>query len=137
MDAVHIQTDGVRSMISRPVFGQKESKFVYDACFGVAKEALSSGYLVFLDGTFMRDEYRSEARNRLRRYYARVDTVWVDCFLKTALDRNSSREDPIPQEKVEGMHSGFQAPMRALKVDSSFIDPAAAAQMVVEALRLP
>lgn len=135
-DSIHIQTDGVRAMLPHPVFGQKESQFVYDACYGIAKEALRAGYLVVIDGTFMREEYRSEARNRLRRYCARIDTVWVDCTLKTALKRNSLRDVPIPPEKLEGIHAGFQEPKRALRIDSSSLAPDAAAKRVAKALRL-
>lgn len=135
-NAMHIQTDAVRAMLSHPVFGQKESQFVYDICYGIAKEALRAGYLVLLDATFMRNEYRSEARNRLRRYCTRIDTVWIDCTLKTALERNSLRESPIPPEKLEGIHSGFENPKRALRIDSSTIAPEAAARRVASALRL-
>jgi predicted kinase len=136
VNAIHIQTDDVRAMLPRPVFGQAESKFVYDACYAVAKEALRVGYLVLLDATFMRDEYRSEARRRLRRYYARADVVWVDCDLATALHRNSLRDTPIPPEKLEGIHSGFQQPKGALRVDSAGLAPDAAATRVVRTLRL-
>lgn len=123
-------------MLSHPVFGQKESQFIYDSCYGIAKEALRAGYLVVLDGTFMRDEYRSEARNRLRRYCTRIDTVWVDCAINTALERNSLRDTPIPPEKLRGIHAGFQKPKRALRVDSSALAADAAAALVVKALRL-
>lgn len=135
-DSIHIQTDDIRDMLPRPVFDQKESRFVYDACYGVARAALRGGYLVLLDGTFMRDEYRSEARARLRRYFSRMDVVWVDCTLKTALERNSLRKSPIPPEKVEGIHTGFQAPRRAVRVDSSRVQPMAAARQVAQTLRL-
>lgn len=135
-DSVHIQTDAVRAMLTHPAFSQKESQFVYDACYGVAREALRAGYLVVLDGTFMRDEYRSEARQRLRRHCSRIDTIWVHCALETALQRNSLREAPIPPEKLEGIHSGFQVPKRALRVDSSLLTPEAAAEQVTRFLLL-
>jgi predicted kinase len=134
-NAMHIQTDAVRAMLSHPVFGLKESQFVYEVCYDIAKEALRAGYLVLLDATFMRDEYRSEARNRLRRYCTRIDTVWVDCTLKTALERNSLRESPIPPVKLEGIHAGFQNPRRALRIDSSAMAPGAAAERVAKVLR--
>lgn len=135
-DSVHIQTDTVRAILPHPTFSQRESQFVYDACYGIAKEALGAGYLVVLDGTFMRDEYRSEARSRLRRHCTKIDTVWVDCTLKTALERNSLRASPIPPEKVEGIHAGFQRPRKALRIDSSVLTPAVAARQIASALRL-
>lgn len=135
-DSLHVQTDAIRAMLPHPAFGQKESKLVYDACYGVAKEALRAGYLVLLDATFMRDEYRSEARARLRRYCTRIDLVWVDCALETALERNSRRESPIPPEKLEGIRAGFQSPKRALRIDSDRLSPEDAAELVVRELQL-
>ncbi len=133
-DSILIQTDGVRLMLSHPTFSSAESRFVYDACFGIAREALKNGYLVMLDGTFMREEYRSEARNELRRFYSRADTVWVSCGLETALRRNGRRKARVPPEKVEAMFRGFEPPRRALRVDSSRLSPSAAARRVVKEL---
>lgn len=134
--SIHIQTDAVRAMLAHPVYGQKESQLVYDACYGIAREALRAGYLVVLDGTFMRDEYRSEARKRLHRYCTRIDTVWVDCTLKVALERNSLRASPMPPEKLEGIYTGFQNPKRATRIASSTLGANDAAMNVVRALRL-
>jgi predicted kinase len=133
-NSVLIQTDGVRAMLARPTFSGAESRFVYDACFEVAKTALKYGYLVILDGTFMREDYRSEARKRLRKHYSRADTVWVACGLETALRRNARREEPVPPEKVKGISLGFEAPRRALRVDSSRLSPEAAARRISRAL---
>ena len=133
-NSILIQTDGIRAMLARPTFSREESRFVYDACFEVAKSALRNGYLVILDGTFMREDYRSEARKRLRGNYSRADAVWVACDLETALRRNARREDPVPPEKVRGIFLGFEAPRRAVKVDSSHLSPEAAARRVKRAL---
>ena len=130
-DSILIQTDSVRAMLAHPAFSSAESRFVYDACFGIAREALKNGYLVMLDGTFMREEYRSEARSELRRYYSRADTVWVSCGLETALKRNAKRKARVPPEKVEGMFRGFEPPKRALKADTSRLSPSVAANRVI------
>jgi len=135
-DAIHIQTDAVRTMLAHPSFGQSESQLVYDACYGIAKAALKAGYLVVLDGTFMRNEYRSEARRRLVRYYSRLDIVWVDCSLETAVERNSLRGSPVPRGKLEGIHAGFQNPKGALRIDSSVLAPFDAARRVTGSLRI-
>lgn len=133
-NAILIQTDGVRAMLAHPTFSGDESRFVYDSCFAVAKEALKNGYTVFLDGTFMREEYRLEARNALRRYCTRIDTVYVACGLETALRRNARREASVPPEKVKGMFSRFEAPRRALRVDASRLTPRSAARRITKAL---
>jgi len=128
--SILVQTDGVRAMLAHPTFGNDESRLVYDACFGIAKEALRRGYLVVFDGTFMREEYRSEARKLLRGHFARVETVWVDCSLEAALRRNARRNSPVPPEKVRRMFSGFEPPRRALRVDSTRMSPQSASRRI-------
>jgi hypothetical protein len=135
-DSILVQTDGVRGMLRHPSFSGPESRFVYDACFDIAKAALRSGYLVILDGTFMKEDYRLEARRRLKKHYSRVDTVWVACGLETAMKRNSRRPSPVPPEKVKGMYLGFQPPRRAVKVDTSRLSAEVAASRVTRALHL-
>lgn len=132
--SILVQTDAVREMLGHPNYGADESRFVYDGCMAVAKEALRNGYTVLLDGTFMREEYRSKARNELGKYSGRVDVVYVACGLETALRRNSSRRARIPAEKVRSMHRRFEVPARALRIDTSRLRPDEAGAKVVGAL---
>jgi predicted kinase len=135
-DSILIQTDGVRGMLPHPTFSGSESKLVYDACYGIAKDFLREGYLVVLDATFMRNEYRSEARRRLSNFSARIDIVWVDCDLETALRRNARRHAKISPEILKRIHDGFQEPKWALRIDSARLDPESAARLVVDRLRI-
>jgi len=132
--SVLIGTDGVRTMLAHPNFAPEESKFVYDACFAIAKEALRSGYLAVLDGTFLKEEYRQEARRRLRGYYQRAYTVWVSCGLETALERNAARKAVVPPDKVKTMFESFQNPRFAIRVDSSRMSPELSARRIIAAL---
>jgi len=134
-DSIVIETDDVRRMLTHPSFSPDESKWVYSACFAIAKEALKAGYFVFLDGTFLREEYRLEARMLLRRYYNRADTVWVRCGIETALQRNSARNAVVPAVKVKAMFDAFETPPVAVRIDSSRMAPEAASRRVVSALR--
>ena len=132
--AILVQTDAVRGMLGHPSFRAEESKFVYGACNALAREALREGYTVLLDGTFMREEYRSEARNSLQKYYGRVDVVHVECRLDTALRRNASRRARIPAEKVRSIYERFEAPRRALRIDSARMRSRDAGNLIVESL---
>jgi len=133
-NSILIETDGVRRMLARPSFSPGESRFVYSACFAIAKEALKTGHFVLLEGTFLREEYRLEARKVLRRYYVRVDTIWVRCDLETALERNSVRDAVVPAVKVEAMFDAFEVPNVAVRVDTSRMTPESASRRVVLAL---
>jgi len=133
-DSILIETDGVRRMLAQASFSPDESKFVYSACFAIAKEALKAGYFVLLDGTFLREEYRLQARRVLMRYYERVDTVWVKCGVETALERNSARNAVVPAVKVRAMFDAFEAPEAGVTVDSSRMTPESASRRVIFAL---
>jgi len=133
-DSILIETDGIRKMLAHPRFSPGESKFVYNACFAIAKVALKAGYFVLLDGTFLREEYRSEARRVLRKYYERADTVWVRCGLETALERNFARNAVVPAVKVKAMFDAFEAPRFAVRVDSSRMTPESASRRIALAL---
>jgi len=134
-DSIVIETDDVRRMLTHPSFSPDESRWVYTACFAIAKAALKAGYFVILDGTFLREEYRLEARMVLRRYYKRADTVWVRCGLETALERNSARNAVVPAVKVKAMFDAFETPRVAARVDSTKMTPELASRRVVSALR--
>jgi predicted kinase len=132
--SILIQTDDVRKMLAHPNFAPEESKFVYDACFGVAEEALKAGYFVVLDATFLKEDYREEARSRLKRYYGSFDIVWVKCGLDIALRRNSERNVVVPPVKVQAMLDMLESPMDAIHVDSSRMSAESAAKRIVDAL---
>ena len=136
--AVHIQTDAVRRMITRPTFSAEESDLVYGACVAAAKEALDDGRLVILDATFGSSRRRGETVKALAGHYSRVDFILVTCDLQTALRRNAARAGraAVPGKKVVDMVSKFEVPEGALRVDSSK-DPQAAADEVIRALLYP
>ena len=137
-DAVHIQTDSIRAMLTAPSFDAAESDFVYRACVAVAKEALGVGRLVVLDGTFGSSKRREKTFGVLAGLYSRVDFVFVSCDLQTALERNATRTGgaAVPEDSVIGICRGFEPPDGALRVDSSKTPPQVLADEILKKLRL-
>ena len=138
-DAVHIQTDAVRMMISRPTFSSAESDIVYGIAVATAKEALDAGRLVILDATFGSSRRREKTLRELDGHYSRVDFVLVTCDLRTALSRNASRPGlaAVPEKNVTDILSRFEEPEGAMRVDSSRDSPQAAADEIVRSLLYP
>jgi hypothetical protein len=116
--SVHIQTDVIREMISRPNYNSPESAFVYDSCVQVAKEALRRGRPAVLDGTFARRTHRARALAMLQGLYGRCLVVHVVCGINTAERRNSSREQSVPRDRLRGIYASFEEPIGALRADS-------------------
>lgn len=135
--AVHIQTDAIRAMISRPTFSVEESDLVYRACVAAAREALDRGRLVLIDGTFGSSRRRENTLSALAGHYFSVDFVYVKCELETALQRNSSRPAAVPPDNVRSIYSAFEVPSTSVTVDSSMMAPEAVAEAVVRALPYP
>src|SRR5207245_10421111 len=109
-DCFHIQTDTHRSMISRPGYTKEESALVYKDCILIAREALKAGYDAILDGTFLRDEYRDEAVEKLSRYFSSHLVVYVACDPETAYRRNLSRWDRLPTTRLASRCEMMHAP---------------------------
>jgi predicted kinase len=134
---VHIQTDAVRKMISNPNYTAEESELVYSACVATAKEALDSGYLVILDGTFGTRRRRERTLLALSGHYTDVVFVQVKCSLETALVRNLSRSAVVPEANLRGILSAFEPPDDSVVVDTTSVSPETAARQILEATAYP
>ena len=132
---VHVQADQVRAMVARPQYDGGESRFVYGAAAALAGEALRSGYDVVLDATFGRRGYRSEALAELEPLSSLVLVVYVSCDLATALARNASRRDPVPEETLARIHRTFEPPAGAVEVDTTRMTAEEATALVVGEVR--
>jgi predicted kinase len=137
--AVLIQTDAMRSLVPEPNFSAEESDLVYRSAIAAAKVWLDGSRLVILDGTFGSARRRESTLAELSGHCSRVDFVQIICDLETALMRNSMRSGSamVPPDRVKGILSAFEAPERAIIVDSSKLSPEAAAEMVVRELLYP
>jgi predicted kinase len=136
MPSVQLQTDGVRNMIAEPTYSPEESEFVYQACVAAAKVALDMGYLTILDGTFGSRRRREGALSALEGHYSSANVVHVVCGLEAALQRNSRRRKPVPEENLRGIMAGFDIPEGAITVDTSKMEAEEAARIVLEAINL-
>jgi len=137
--AVLIQTDAMRSLVPLPNYSADESDLVYRSAMASAKVWLDGGRLVILDATFGSARRRESTLAELSGHYSRADIVHVVCDLETALQRNSARAGSavVPPDKVEAILAAFEAPERAIVVDSSKLSPEAAAETVLRNLVYP
>jgi predicted kinase len=131
---VHVQTDALRSMISSPAFTWAEAKFVYESMYLVGRQALRSGYDAILDGTFLREDYRSEAEGKLSRFCSSSDVVCVLCDPELARARNSRRETAVPGASFDRLVATFERPRRAIFVRSDRGTPEEAAGYLLRRL---
>jgi predicted kinase len=132
--AVHVQTDALRLMIPAPKYTWAEARFVYESAFLVGRHALKSGYDVILDGTFLREDYRAEAVERLARYCSSADVVCVICDQEVARARNSERETTVPEASFDRLVASFERPRRALFVHTDGGTPQEAADYLLRGL---
>ena len=138
-EAVHIQTDTFRMLISKPTFNSAESDLVYGIAVAAAREALDADRLVILDATFGSGRRRERTLRELAGHYSRADFVFVTCDLQTALGRNVARPGlaAVPERIVIDILSKFEEPEGAVRVDSSKDSPQVAADQIIQALLYP
>jgi predicted kinase len=132
---VHIQTDIIRSMVTRSTYSGHESGFVYSSAISVARNALRATYDVILDGTFLKQEFREDAVSRVQGLYRILLIVHTHCDLTTAYERNTSRSSEVPLDTFVRMYSNFEPPQSALRIDTGKTSPEGAAEAVLEQLK--
>jgi hypothetical protein len=132
--SAHIQTDMVRAMVHPQKYSAGESRFVYSAVIAMGRAALISGYDAILDGTFLREDFRREALDRLAHLSATHLVVHVVCDPELALRRNAGREDALPEDRVMRIYRNFEVPTDALTIDTSKVGPEEAAEAVLAEL---
>jgi predicted kinase len=133
--SIFVQTDRIRSMLTRPKYTGPESRFVYSALTVIGAEALKAGYDVFLEGTFPREEFRSEVTAALSHLAARILIVYVFCDPELAFGRNAGRKEAVPWESFSRIFTRFEEPQDALKIDSGHVSPDEAAKLIESALK--
>ena len=131
---MHIQTDALRFMIPVPAYTWKEARFVYEAMFLVGRQALKSGYDAILDGTFLKEDYRTEARRKLARYCSAAFVVCVLCDVEVARARNSQRGPTVPDASFNRLSASFEKPRDAIFVHSDRRTPESAAGYLLRTL---
>lgn len=132
--SVHVQSDAIRAMVSSPDYTPSESRFVYESMFLVGREALRRGRDVILDGTFLKEDYRAEAFERLRPYFSSALVVCFLCEERVALSRNAARDGAVPEETLRRLSASFEVPTQGLVVRSDRVSQEAAAESVLEML---
>jgi predicted kinase len=121
-------------MIANPEYTGPESEFVYNSCLQVAREALTGGRPVVLDGTFTRSYQRVKALAELHGLYGQCVLVHAMCSIDTARLRNASRIAVVPEERLQGINAHFEEPLEALKLDTDAHSAEENANIVLSAL---
>lgn len=132
--AVHVQTDTLRSMIPAPSYTWAEARFVYESAFLVGRQALKDGYDAILDGTFLKEDYRAEARKKLARYCSSASVVCVLCDREVARARNSRRGLAVPDASFDRLSAAFEEPEAGIFIHSDTATPESSADQVLQAL---
>jgi predicted kinase len=128
--SAHIQTDKVRAMVLPQKYSAGESRFVYSAVIAMGRAALISGYDAVLDGTFLREDFRKEALDRLAHLSSGHLVVHVVCDTQLALKRNAERAESIPEDRLLSIHRRFEVPLHAVTIDTGKVGPREAAEAV-------
>ncbi len=93
IDAVHLNTDVVRKeAVENPVYSEEEKKQVYDELFSKARELVSEGKNLVLDGTFYRKGLRDVVEEIASSAEQKVFYIECRCDEKTVKKRLEKRK---------------------------------------------
>lgn len=89
-------------------------------------------FLIF-DATFFKEKHRQKMKKLAKG--EEVMTIYVDCPLKTALQRNKTRAHRIPVKGVHFMHREFEPPKRPdIRIPSEKMSAQQAARRIFTAI---
>lgn len=102
VDGEVLRTDVIRQeIVENPVYTAEEKRRVYDALFERAREHLTDGRTVVLDGTYRRRTYRDRARDLAADLDTRFDLVSVHCDESVVEHRIAERENDASEADFE------------------------------------
>lgn len=107
---------------------------VYKKLFRALATSEKRADFIILDATF----YKSEWRQQVRALAAseKVITVYVECPLSTALERNRTRQANISEKAVRIIFHKFEPPMNpTIKIDTTVTAPVPAADQIFEFIK--
>ena len=133
---IHIQSDILRQMIAKHIHDNMEDNLVYNAMNSLANVALKSNYIVILDATFSRHEWREKSLAIAKTLGKKSFLIHVKCPLDAAIRRNRKRNNPIPVEIINKFHEFFEEPLDALKIDLEEISVHKAAEIILSKIAL-
>ena len=133
---IHIQSDTIRHMITTPIYDDFESELVYNSMNALTKTALMSNYVVILDGTFLRQEWREKALFIAKNLGKRTALIQVICSVDEAIRRNRRRKSGVPEEIIVKFDEIFEEPLDALKIDLETVSVQRAVEIVLSRIEL-
>lgn len=102
VDGEVLRTDVIRQeIVDNPVYTAEEKRRVYEALFDRAREHLTDGRSVVLDGTYRRRTYRDWARDLAADLDTRFELVAVQCDEPVVERRIAEREDDASEADIE------------------------------------
>lgn len=102
VDGEVLRTDVIRQeIVENPVYTAEEKRRVYDALFERAREHLTDGRTVVLDGTYRRRTYRDRARDLAADLDTGFDLVSVQCDESVVEHRIAERENDASEADFE------------------------------------
>ena len=122
LDAQLVRTDVVRTAcIDDPQYTPSERAAVYDEVFDRARDALSRGEAVILDGTFRRRVDRKQAVEVAAEAGATLGVVAVECDESTVEARIRAREDDASDADV-AVHRQFRERYDPIELPHATVD---------------
>ncbi len=132
--AVIIRSDATRKRIAKqhpdtPLYSDMMSEYTYQSMFTSAKQLIEAGFSVILDATFLKYEYRQQARHIAAQTGVNFSMFWLDVPEKTLrrnIARRASKENDISDADLAVLTRQLATYQRPQEDGIQFLSSAAA-----------
>ncbi len=106
----NISTDRIRKFLWHDESVVVHDRLVFQLAEQIAGYLLKLGEDVVFDATNLTVAKRGRLTGLAHKYKARVVLHWINCPLKTAVQRNAGRERRVPVKIIKSLYNSFQMP---------------------------
>lgn len=107
---VRVNKDLLREMIFNGQYSEEFEELVCTIRDSILDHALLNQYSIIVDDTNFKEEHRKRIEGIAKLYHAKFEIKdFTDVPLEVCLERNSKRENPVPEEAIRRMHAQYIA----------------------------
>jgi len=109
---VRVNKDDLRAMLNNSKWSKNNEKFVLKVRDFIVSDAISLGKNVVVDDTNFEEKHEEDLRKIANVYGANFEIKFFDTPLKTCLERDSSRPNPVGSKVINDMYKKYLRPQQ-------------------------
>lgn len=128
--AERLKAEGkIKLLISDEIRGRR-----YERIYGWLRENFDKADYLLIDATFYKKEWREKVKEIANG--KNVFTIFLDCSLKTCLERNRQRKPSFPEKVIHIINAEMEKPEKPdISIDTDKIEPKEALAQILNKIK--